>query len=368
MLQRKFAKQDNNEFVKTLQSRVSAYFKDHDLNRKANIRMVFKTILFFGLYVSLYLFIIYGGISNLIILFVLWALLGLNHAIVGMTVMHDTVHRSYSQSKLINLLLEIPIMAIGVESNIWKIEHNRMHHNFTNIEGLDQDISPRYLFRFTEHQPRRWFHRFQHIYAPFFYGFLVPEWLTIKDFLKVGKYYKMGFLGSLSNVIFLALSILLKKSIFYLIFLVFPLLYLDLHPLAIVLMFLLMLVVSGITMTIIFQTAHVIPNVTVVPEEQVTIEENWLVHQMITTSNFANDNRFVTYILGGLNFQIEHHLFPDVCHVHYPKIAHIIKATALEYKIPYHYQTTAWDAISSHFKLLRDLGRMDNLNQALPSN
>ena len=353
----KFSNLNDTQFVKVLHSRVNNYFIENSIDRTANSSMILKTLITFGFYVATYLFILFGGIQNITIAFFLWGLLGIGQAFVGICIMHDTVHKSYVNRKFIDGLLEIPIIAIGVESEIWKIEHNFLHHNYTNIEGLDQDIHPRYFFRFSKHQDRKWFHRFQHIYAIFFYGFLIIEWITIKDFAKVIKYRKMDFITSNKKAYLLAVKILLKKTLFYITFLLIPLLVLPFPAYITFFLFLTMLAIAGIVMTIIFQTAHVVPVTKFINQTEETTSENWHIHQIKTTCNFAHNNNLITYFFGGLNYQIEHHLFPDICHVHYPEISKIIHATIMEFDLPYHNYDTFTEAVSKHFSLLKTLGK-----------
>lgn len=357
MIGYKFSKTADREFVQALNARVDRYFEDTRLAKRAGPSMVTKTVLTFGFYVAVYATIVSGVVGNVALLFMLWAILGVGQALVGMCVMHDKVHGAYSRNRLANLLLEVPIIAIGVESMIWRIEHNVMHHNYTNVEGLDQDIHPRFVFRFSQHQPKRWFHRFQHIYATLFYGLLIIEWLTIKDFLKVAKYRRMEFFKTDWEAWKAVGIIAVKKSIFYGVFLVVPLWVLPYSNATVVLMFVTMLVVAGVVMTVIFQTAHVVPTVDFVDDEVAAGEEGWHRHQLRTTSNFANDSRVLTYLLGGLNFQIEHHLFPGICHTHYPALAKIVKSTALEYEMPYHSFETMREAVTGHYSMLKALGR-----------
>jgi len=352
----KFSKTDNNVFGKAVNARVNEFFVKENIDRLADRDMILKTLVSFGFYMGIYFLILFGGVPNIFVLLFLWVLLGLGQGFVGMCIMHDKVHGAYAKNWWVNLLLEIPVIAIGVESLIWKIEHNIMHHNYTNVDGLDQDIYHRVVFRFSKHQSKRWFHRYQHIYATFFYGLLIMEWMTVKDFMKVIKYRKIGFLKTNSEAMLRVLLILLKKSVFYILFLLIPLYVIDFSAEWVFLMFLTMLVVAGIYMTIVFQMAHVVPHTTFIEKESKD-GENWHIHQMKTTSNFANDNRFLTFILGGLNYQIEHHLHPGVCHVHYPKIAKIVKSTATEFGVPYNTYRSIWEAISMHYALLRKLGR-----------
>lgn len=353
-----FSKDTNSAFSEALNSRVNSFFKMNKIDRRANQEMVNKTVFIVGYYFTIYLIILFGGIENIPLLFVLWAVLGLGQAFVGITVMHDFVHGSYSKNKYIKLILEIPVIAIGVESKIWKIEHNVLHHTYPNVSGLDDDIETRFVFRFTKDQPKKWFHKYQHLYATFIYGLLIIEWVTVKDFMKIFKYKKMGFIQPGLEFISILFSVLIKKFIFFLIFLIVPMLYLDLSNGMVISMFLTMLVVAGVVMTIIFQTAHVLPICTFRDKNDNFERENWHIHQLMTTSNFAMDNKLLTYFFGGLNYQIEHHLFPDVSHVHYPKISTIIKNTAKEFNTPYIVHDTFRQAVIGHYSLLKELGKI----------
>ncbi len=359
MLERKYAKNINAEFSTTLNKRVREYFSKNDLSLNAGKSMILKSALVFGAYVALYSIIVSSIVSSLPILFLLWALLGLAQSLIGMSIMHDAVHGAYSKNKLSKLFLQIPIIAIGVEPKIWRIEHNILHHDYPNVGGVDQDIDSRYVFRFSKHQPRLWHHRFQHIYSSFIYGLMVIEWLSVKDFLKVIKYRRMRFIKSTSEAIYLSLFIFFRKSIFYIIFLIIPLMVLPLGSLTTFALFLTMLVVSGFSLTLVFQLAHVVPNCETEANDEDIINQNWHVHQLKTTSDFAHENKILTYFLGGLNYQIEHHLFPHICHVHYPSISGIIKETALEFGMPYHYEETFIGAIKSHYRLLKNLGKIN---------
>lgn len=356
MIDYKFTRTTETDFQRTLKKYVNEYFIENGIDKKANHTMVFKTFVAFSFYSIVYSVIVSGVITNIWCLFTLWAMLGLGQSFLGMSVMHDKVHGAYTKNKTLSLLLEIPITLIGLESKIWAIEHNIIHHTYTNVNGIDQDIHPRYLFRFSKHQPKRWFHRFQHVYASFLYGLLTIEWVTYKDYVKVFKYYRLRFIKTSWEATILAFQILIKKMIFFLVFLIIPLWVMPYPAYLIAWMFLTMAVVSGITMTIVFQLAHVVDNVDFTDSNNKE-HVNWYEHQMRTTANFAMNNKVITYFLGGLNFQIEHHLFPDICHTHYPAISKIVQSTAKEYSYPYHVNATITKAISNHYGLLRTLGK-----------
>ena len=361
MIRYRFSKEINQDFSKSLKSRVNSYFKDNGISPRANSTMVIKSLVATVLYFSIYFIILFSGITNLTFIFGLWMLLGAAQAFIGTSVMHDVLHGSLTKNKLLNFGLQIPVIAIGVEPTIWKLQHNVLHHTYTNIEHADEDIASRYVLRMTENQPRRWFHKYQHYYVTFLYSLLTIIWMTAKDFIKLGKYYKTGLVSSKKEAFKTLLNIILHRAIFYFTFLVLPIYVLDFPPLLVVAMFVSMLMVSGVVLSIIFQLAHVVEDCVTLDQDEEKINENWSVHQLMTTSNFAVDNKIITYLFGGLNYQVEHHLFPNICHVHYPAISKIVKATAQEYGIPYHCQNTFGSALKSHYAQLKELGRSDSL-------
>ena len=115
---------------------------------------------------------------------------------------------------------------------------------------------------------------------------------------------------------------------------------------------------AGIILALVFQPAHVVMETEFPePDNEGSLEDNWAIHQFKTTSNFAPNNKVLGWYMGGLNYQVEHHLFPTICHIHYPAISKIVKATAEEYGVPYYSQKTFASAVKSHFQLLMRLGK-----------
>ncbi len=365
MIHYKFSKEVNKEFSKTLKTRVNAYFRENDICRNGDHRMALKSAIAIGFYVSLYLTIVLGGITSVPALFALWMLMGVGQAFIGTAVMHDVLHGSYSKKKSVNAWMNLSAMIVGVEPFTWKIQHNVLHHTYTNIEDADEDIEVKYVLRFTENQPRRWFHRFQHIYVVFFYSIPIIIWATAKDFIKMVKYRKLGLVKKGGTFRRILAGIIFRKALFHFCMLGIPIMVLPVAPGLVVLMFISMLLVTGLCLSLIFQTAHLTTDLSFIQQEEENIEENWSVHQLYTTTNYAPNNKFFTWFFGALNFQVEHHLFPDVCHIHYPQLAKIVKSTAQEFDLPYHSQPTFGSAIVKHFQMLHALGRYDVLPAAV---
>jgi linoleoyl-CoA desaturase len=119
--------------------------------------------------------------------------------------------------------------------------------------------------------------------------------------------------------------------------------------------------VGGIIMSIVFQMAHVVEEADQPLQTDGVIDNEWTIHEMLTTANFARKSRWFGWFVGGLNYQVEHHLFPNICHVHYPAISHIVERTAKEYGVPYRENTTFFGAIGSHIRMLKSLGKSEAL-------
>lgn len=361
MVKHRFSTEVNREFAATLRARVRDYFKENNITENANMLMVRKSIVLLSVYFFTFGLILFGGIQNVLILFLLWMIVGAFKAFIGTAVMHDALHGSYSKNSWLGKFLEFSAVVIGADPMIWKIQHNGLHHTYTNIEHVDEDIQPRFFFRFTPHQTRRWFHKYQHIYATAIYSISTLIWVTIKDFLKLFAYRREGHVKPGAPFRNHLIGMIFRKGLYHMIFLVTPLLILDQSAGLTILMFIAMHLVAGFTLSMVFQPAHLLEDSEfILPEDgEEMIEQNWLVHQLLTTTNFATKNKIVGYFAGGLNFQIEHHLFPHICHIHYPKIAPIVKQTSEEFKIPYHEKKTMIGAIKGHFQLLKILGRQD---------
>jgi len=275
--------------------------------------------------------------------------------LVGLNIMHDGNHGSFSSSKKINSIMGFTLDLAGGSNLIWRQKHNIIHHTYTNIDGVDEDLHTSGILRLSPNQEKRRWHRFQHIYAVLVYGFLTLTWVLTNDVRKLlaGRIldYRLPRASrSDLTVLFLGKAIYLGYMI------VLPLFF---HPFPyVVIAFIGMHVVQGITLSLVFQLAHAMgENEFPKPDpESRSIENEWAVHEVETTANFAGNNKLATLYLGGLNFQIEHHLFPKVCHVHYPAIGRIVKETCAEFSLPYISYPSVRSAISAHFRFLRTMG------------
>ena len=354
------------EFYSTLNQRVNEYFKSRNLSRTGNSEMIIKTVFMFTLYIAPYILMITGVVTGVWAMFGLCLVMGVAVGGIGLSVMHDANHGAYSQKQWVNNLLGLSLNVVGGNAFNWKVQHNVLHHTYTNIHDVDEDISPRGVLRLCPHGEWRSFHRFQHLYAWFFYGLMTLVWVLAKDYMRIVKYQKDGLVKKQrANLSTEWTVLLLSKVIYVLYILVIPALVLSVTWWQVVIGFLVMHYIAGFILAIIFQPAHVIDGTEYpLPDSNGKIDNSWAIHQLHTTTNFANKNRVLSWYVGGLNFQVEHHLFPGVCHVHYRKIASIVESTAKEFGLPYKAEPTFIGAIVAHARLLKTLGQKPVLQPA----
>lgn len=350
----------HEEFNKTLNKRVGDYLKSSKVGRYANAEMIIKTIFMFALYLVPYFMFVFGIVESVWVFYLMAFLMGLGKAGIGLSVMHDANHGAYSRKKWVNTLIGYSMNVVGGNATNWKIQHNVKHHTYTNVAGMDEDISPKGgLLRFNPYTEIRKHHKWQYIYAWFLYGLMTMSWIIVKDITQLAEYTRDGLLKKQTkNVVGAWVWLLLTKLVYYTYMLAIPLIFTSFAWYHIVLGFFLMHYVAGFTLGIIFQPAHVMEaNSFEDASLSEVVEENWAVHQLKTTCNFAQKNKILSWFVGGLNYQIEHHLFPNICHVHYRKISKIVRETAEEFNIPYKSYPTFISALVSHGKMLYVLGR-----------
>jgi len=355
----KFSNNKQQDFSNELRRKVMNYFEENKISKYGNKGMVVKTIFMFSLYLVPYLLMMTGIVSNPVVMLFLWMTMGFGMSGIGFSVMHDANHNSYSKNQKVNKVLSYTINFLGGFTRTWQHQHNTMHHHYTNIDDFDEDIDPGKVLRLSPGKPLRKFHRFQHYYAWFLYGLMTMTWSTNKDFKQLFRYKKEGVsLNRKRSWGFMFTELAVSKAIYYLYILVLPMLLLPIPWWTVLLFYFIMHFIAGSVLGIVFQTAHVMPSSEYpVPDEQGTMENNWTIHQMMTTSDYAPKSRFFSWFIGGLNFQVEHHLFPAICHIHYKAISTLVKQTAEQYQLPYYVQPTFFQALLNHQKMLKTLGR-----------
>ncbi len=345
----------NKIFAQTLKRRVNDYFKTNNISNTGNRRLYLKSSILVSTLIGIYLVLLLSG-------FPIWSkvllciVLGTNFAAIGFNIMHEGGHQSFSQKSWLNTISAYSLNLLGGTIYFWKQKHNISHHTYTNLDGLDHDIDVKFM-RLHNDQPLKWYHKFQFAYWFLLYGISYIAWVLYQDF---EKYFsgKMGVQAERKNMPRREHVIFWTTKILYVsIFLVIPVLVVGWLPALIG--WLIAGVACGFCLAVVFQLAHVVeatqfpaPN-----QDSGKVEQEWMIHQLATTSNFATNNAMVSWFLGGLNFQVEHHLFPRISHVHYPEINKLVKATCKEFGVIYNEYNTMNEAFASHLRHIYQLGR-----------
>jgi linoleoyl-CoA desaturase len=348
-------KKDNKDFHKEVISAVNVYFESTGKNKKANTYMYFKTFFFLSVLIASYLSILVGGF-NLWVSYIAWIFLGLSSVFLAVNCGHDAIHGAYSDHKIINKIMCRSYDLLGANSYMWSITHNVVHHTYTNIEGADEDIESIPFTRLTPNKKWKPQHRYQHMYIFLLYSFSTLFWVFTKDYKKFFQ-KNIGNYDNKSHPAIQYINLFVFKLVYYFLFLILPLLVIKMPLYLIIGGFILSHLFEGLAIATIFALAHIVEKTSfLIPDEHGKMQYNWAVHQLYTTADFGRKSTWTSFFTGGLNFQIEHHLFPSICHVHYPVISEIVKLKATEYGIPYHEYDSFFDALKSHIDLLKKMG------------
>jgi linoleoyl-CoA desaturase len=352
----KFSKSDR--FIRELRHRVDAYFEQTGRKRRDNPAMYFKTASIFAWFVGAYVTLMFF-VHTWWLVVPLAVVLGIAIAAIGFNIQHDGGHKAYSERKWVNKMMSLTLDLIGGSSYLWDWKHNSIHHTYTNINGHDDDIAVGFLGRLAPGQPRYWFHRVQGIYLWMLYGFLAIKWHFFDDFYNIATGHIGGHKIPRPKGRDLAVFICGKVCFFSMAF-VIPMLF---HPvLAVLAVYAIAAFVSGVVLSVVFQLAHCVeeadfPTPVPAPPNGEKIDNEWAIHQVQTTVDFSRANPVLRWFLGGLNFQIEHHLFSRICHVHYAQLSKVVEEVCREFGVRYATHKTFWGALASHYRFLVEMGR-----------
>ncbi len=344
-----------HSFHTELKTRINNYFEKSGKSTYGNFSLFFKAILLITLFAALYIHLVFFTPGTVLSVLECLLLGGIVSAI-GFNVMHDGAHGSFSKHKYINMFAAFSLNVLGGSSFMWNVKHNIIHHAYTNVDGVDDDIDIQPWMRMSGTQKKYKLHKFQHWYFWVLYCLLYILWIFVLDYQKYFK-AKVGamplkkmslrdhfvFWGfKLFNAfLFVALPIWMLGFTSWLVgFLIFT-------------------SFAGLVLSLVFQLAHTVEHTAFPMPDAVSgrLDDEWAVHQIKTTANFATRNKLVSWLVGGLNFQIEHHLFPKISHIHYPQISKIIRQACQEYGVDYLEYPRVRYAIASHVSFLRQMGR-----------
>lgn len=344
----------DNSFHVELRRRVHEYFLRTGRPQRDCPEMYLKTAVILSTFVGLYLLLVFTAGTWWQAL-PLSILLGFAMAAIGFNIEHDGAHRAYSNYGWVNRVMATTMDLIGASSYVWHWKHSVVHHTYVNITGHDADIDIGPFGRLTPHQKRLSFHRWQHFYLWPLYGVNVIKWHLYDDFRDVilGQIagHRMPRPKRWDLVGFISAKALFLATAFVVPFL--------LHRIWVVCLFYAVtVIVAGVVVSVVFQLAHCVEEAEFpLPKDPGSVANAWAIHQVETSVDFARGSKLASWLFGGLNFQIEHHLFPRVCHVNYPAIAKLTEQTCREFGVKYREHGSLHAGLASHFRWLRRMGR-----------
>lgn len=354
MVTPKFA-QTKQSFHAELKKRIGSYFEEKGAAQTGNMALYTKAIILLVAFVTVYIHLVFFTPVTWLAIGECVILGGIVSAI-GFNVMHDGAHGSFSKHKWVNVVAAFSLNILGGNSFMWNVKHNIIHHAYTNVDGLDDDINVQPWMRMSTTQKKYKLHKYQHLYFWLLYSMLYILWIFVLDYSKYFKskvgsvpLKKMQFWDHVNFWGFKALNLFLYVGL--------PIYMLGFMPWLVG--FLVFTTFAGFILSIVFQLAHTVEHTAFpMPDaESGRMEDEWAIHQLKTTANFATNNKIVCWLVGGLNFQVEHHLFPKISHIHYPAISKIIRKACEEYGVPYIEYARTRQAIASHVSFLKQMGR-----------
>jgi linoleoyl-CoA desaturase len=348
---------DQTGFHSELRNRVDAYFETSGRKERDCWQMYLKVATVFAWYVVSYVLLVFVATSWWQAIPLAFSL-AFAMAAIGFNIQHDGGHSAISRYRWVNKIAAMSLDLIGASSYLWHWKHVIFHHTYVNITGVDADIEIGKLVRFSPHQKRSHWHRWQHVYLWPLYGIMASRWHLMGDFQDIYN----GKIGPHSiprpKGLDLAIFIVGKLTSVCLL-LAMPMFFHDWW--VVVLYYILVTGVIGMTLSIVFQLAHCVEEAEFPLADTAThrLEDTWAMHQVKTTVDFSRDSKVISWLLGGLNFQIEHHLFPRVCHTNYPALSRIVEKTCQEYGVKYSVHPTFGAGLRSHYQWLHRMGHTD---------
>ena len=344
-----------HSFHAELKRRINNYFEEKGKLPTGNWQLFSKAIILFVAFVAVYIHLVFFTPGTAIAIMEC-LLMGGIVAAIGFNVMHDGAHGSFSTNKTINKLAGFSLNILGGNNFMWNVKHNVIHHAYTNVDGVDDDIDIQPWMRMSTTQKKYGFHKYQHYYFWLLYSMLYILWIFLLDY---SKYFKnrigstpLKKMSVTDHLVFWG-----SKALNFAIYVGIPIYMVGFTSWLVG--FLVFATFAGFVISIVFQLAHTVEHTSFPMPDEVTgkLEDEWAIHQIKTTANFATNNKLVSWLVGGLNFQIEHHLFPKISHIHYPEISKIIRKACQDYGITYIEYPKVRYAVASHISFLKEMGR-----------
>ncbi len=350
----KYETKDTEFVFKAIRASADSYFAKEKNKKFANNFMWFKCISLTVLVAFSYYFVLHS--NGLLMLIASYLLLGFSFLTLGINIGHDAAHHCFTGKKsLDSLIFQLVFGLQGMSGYLWQLRHNLSHHIFPNVNENDSDLDLTPLLLITPNQKVYWFHKYQHIYAPFLYGVFSLLYIFAQDILSFFK-KEHGNLRIVKIPTIEWIKLFSIKALYVFNFIVLPAYLTSFSISQVLLAFVCMHFILSIYLSFTFFISHHVSEVDyfdTLPQEPV-IGNSWIKHQIITTIDFHPDNKFANFLFGGFNLHIAHHIFPDVSHVHYPALTRIIRTTLNEYQLDWYKSFSFLDGIKSHLRHLKN--------------
>ncbi len=345
-----------DDFIRDLRSRVNEYFKTNEISPYANMEMYIKTALAIVMWLACFGLIMSGTLGNLG-LFLTYFAWGFVIIFIAFNIMHDATHDAYSENQKVNQFWSYSMDFVGGNQYLFRRMHGA-HHGYVNIHGIDVTLETHGQFRFSPDEPWLPKHKWQHFYTFGLYALAMLHWVTIKDFKWFFVESNIGNQKNIKHPLKEYVILFIGKAFYYGTGFILPMIFLPQSAGFIFMCWIFMHFLPGLTFALMFQVTHVYEGTTYpLPDEKGNIENNYALHVLETTADFCRHSKLGTWLMGGINIHVIHHLFPKVCHVHYSALTDILKETCDDHQIVYQENKRFLTALRKHYEMLKILSK-----------
>lgn len=345
-----------DEFWKVLRNRVNDYFQENKLSKFTNAAMNFKMVVMVALFVLPLLTLLFFHL-NALVLFTMYFIMGIGMAGIGFCISHQAAHNAIFASKKLNRLFSLSFNLVGMSDYIWKIKHNVFHHTYTNVFENDEALKEGDLMRLSQDAPYKPMYKYQHIYGFFIYMLFTVFWAWFLDVEKLFRYNGNGSMKRKKHPFAEVVLFWSTKIYYFSIMFIVPVYFANYSIGQVVLGYFIMNAVASLLITHVLQVEHLSVETIHVSPQNGIVNKSWAQNQLEGTCNFKMKNRLFNWYIGATNYQIEHHLFPQICSIHYPAISPIVEQTAKEFGYKYIRHESFSKALVSHYRFLKELGQ-----------
>lgn len=345
---------NEGQLYESIKLKIVQYFEQTRKTKKANLLLVVKALIFLCLIVGGYGLMITLDTKDYFFFFCYYLLFTLGSILFVVTVGHDASHQSLFKRRSANKIVGYSWNILGISKHLWEMKHHHSHHIYTNIPHKDFDIAESPLIRLNPNYNYRPYYKYQYLYAPALYLLFGVFVIYVRDFI---FYYKTlyGQPGTRFGRYFL-INLLITKLGYIFISIVIPAILLPFEWWTVLATNLGCLGIGGSFLLLVLIVPHI--NETAAINESSTSIKNqndWTLHQIRCTIDSSADSRLLSWLTGGLNTHLIHHLFPDICHVHYIDLTRLVRQELNERGIRYQEKPIAISIID-HFRFLKKMG------------